>query len=382
VSLPNELGGRFARPRARVRWVAIPVLAFACSGAADRAPRGGATSSSGGSHAPGSGSGARRSAGGSEPSGNGEAGAGGAGQATGGALADAGEAGRTEAPPNDHGGAAGAVSGAGGDRGEADPGPLPDPLCARETRWDEELRLSISTPDDDRLQGVTPDALTLLFEAGGHFYVADRVGPASEFTGAVEVAEGLGFSSLTLSADGLRVVGATARGLSEISRPARDGAFGSEPDETSFMAFNAAVNGTPTNEVALEPVLGMADSLLVYSFVSPSNEDARPTLFASEWIGEWPFGQALGGQALLWAAGQERRVASGLSSDGLTLFYRDEVAQEFRSAWRRRLAEPFTAFESLGNLASATPDGDCKRLFYSAESAPDGDLDLFVADAL
>jgi len=240
--------------------------------------------------------------------------------------------------------------------------------------------LSLSTADDDLLEAITPDELTLVFAAGGRFYVADRDSAIGDFAAPAEVAAGLGFSSVTLSSDGLRLIGARASGFAELGRSARGEPFAHEPDDSDFVPFNSAVSGTPTDEVALEPLLALDDSLLLYSFVSPSNEGSRPTLFASEWLGQWSFGQPLAGAERLWAAGQSRRVATGLSSDGLTLFYRDEVENEFRSAWRRRLTDDFDAFQALGDLARAAPNGACDKLYASAQG--DGGLDLFVSTAL
>ncbi len=258
---------------------------------------------------------------------------------------------------------------------EAEPPPVP--ICSRTTRFGPGQPLALSTSDDDLLEGITPDELTLVFSTGNHFYVAERGSVTEDFGAAVEVAAGLDFLSLTVSSDGLRLIGARVSGFAELARPARSEAFAGEPNDADFVPFNAAVNGTPTDEIAVEPLLALSDTLLIYSFVSPSNEGSRPTLYASEWLGQWSFGQPLLGADRLWASGQARRVATGVSSDGLTLFYRDEVAGELRSAWRRRLSAEFDAYQSLGALERAAPNGACDELYYSAEN--DGSLDLFVA---
>ncbi|HTQ05470.1 MAG TPA: hypothetical protein VMI54_16520 [Polyangiaceae bacterium] len=311
------------------------------------------------------------------------------------AAGAAGEGG-AGAPTDDNGRAAAGRSGAGGNEsrggaagegaGSAEAGApggeeRPVPVCSPRLRFGVGTELALSTPDDDLLQGVTPDELTLVFATGSHFYVADRDSADGDFGAPVEVAAGLDFAAVTVSADGLEIVGARTDGFFAVSRPARGEPFSDSPDDADFLPFNAALEGNPTNDVVMEPLLGAGDSLLVYSFVSPSNEGSRPTLFASEWLGQWSFGEALLGEERLWAQGQERRIATGLSSDGLTLFYRDEIAGEFRGAFRPTLGDAFDAFVSLGDLASAAPDGPCARLYYSAASNAGG-LDLFVADAL
>ena len=361
---------------------AAAVIASACGTKASRAPFGSqAVPSAAGNGVSAAGGGAgrfSRGAGrGGEPS---ETNAGGeSGQRGGGTAGDAAEAGATgtsEGGAGTRGGVAGSGEGGAPDA----PEPAPVPICSRATRWNTGRTLALSTPDDDLLEGVTPDGLTLVFAAGGRFYLADRDSTRADFVAAVEVAADLGWDSVSVSSDGLRLIGAGPTGFAEIARAARGEPFTNQPDSSSFEPFNAALSGTPTNEIAVEPLLGVEDTLLVYSFVSPSNEAARPTLFASDWLGQWSFGQPLPGVERLWAQGQTRRIATGLSSDGLTLFYRDDVEGEFRSAWRRRLTDAFDAFQSLGDLARAAPDGACQELYYS-ESAGGG-LDLFVAAAL
>jgi hypothetical protein len=385
----NELG-RPARTVARwaITGAGLALLGNGCGTKSDRAPFGsppiagaagrGASGSSGTSGSGGSGG---RS---SQPEGGLDAGGQGEGGRDDGAGADSG--GKQNAAGASEGGATNTAGRAGvGEAGTGEAGapgdvePVPVPTCTPGVRFGSGRPLALSTADDDLLEGITPDELTLVFSAGGHFYVAERDSVTDDFGAPVEVAAGLGFGSLTVSSDGLRLIGAGASGFAELARPARTETFGDEPNDADFVPFNAAVQGTPTDESALEPLLAMDDTLLVYSFVSPSNEGARPTLYASEWLGQWSFGQPLLGAERLWASGQARRVATGVSSDGLTLFYRDEVAGEFRRAWRRRLSEEFDAFESLGDWERAAPNAACDELYYSAQN--EGSVDLFVAGA-
>jgi hypothetical protein len=196
------------------------------------------------------------------------------------------------------------------------------------------------------------------------------------FDEPLEIAIDLAFSSVSLSPDGLRLIGARAEGFAEVVRSKRGEPFPAVADEQPFAPLNAAVLGLPTNETALEPVLGPGDYLL-YSFVSPTNEGPRPTIFETEWLGQWGFGQALLGAELLWAAGQARRAPTGVSSDHLTLFYRDEVTAETRAAWRKRPDGEFDAYQTLAGLERVVPDGSCDTLYFSAPGA--SGIELFVA---
>src|SRR6185503_4110370 len=99
--------------------------------------------------------------------------------------------------------------------------------------------------------------------------------------------------------------------------------------------------------------------------------------FETEWLGQWGFGQALLGSELLWAAGQARRAPTGVSSDRLTLFYRDDVTAETRAAWRERPDGEFDAYQTLDGLERVVPDGPCDRVYFSAPGA--SGIELFVA---
>lgn len=367
------------------RLIGFGCTVFACS---EEAPRTPSVTGDGKSGAAGTSSTAARG-GRSEP-GGGRGGVGSAGTPDGTTAGEGGETMRGDAGASDRGGSSGAPgssgrNGSAGDDGNAGEGgtpdddtPAPEPVCPRGLTWGNAERLSISMAGDDILQSVTPDGLTLVWANAGRLFVSDRPSTAEPFAAPAEIAEELGFESVALSADGLRLIGSGAFGFSETTRASRDVAFAAVSDEQPFIPFNAAVMGTPTDEVALEPLLSADASYLVYSYVSPNNAGERPTLYETEWLGQWSFGTALAGEKLLWSNASQRRIATGMSSDRLTLFYWDEREDELRAAWRPRVSGAFTAFEPQGPMRRAAPNGSCSVLYYSEEGTDD--LDLFQAE--
>ena len=351
------------------RWLALACTVVACSEAAPGTPSVSAlpprdgTGGAAGTELTSGGGGEDEAIGGENEMGPG-------GRA-GGAKGEGGEATRGDA------GAAGAAGSAGGAGEPDDDANAPEPVCMRGLTWASAERLSVSMAGDDVLQSLTPDGLTLMWKNDGRLYVADRSSTAESFGQPSEVPAELGFDSASLSPDGLRLIGSRDLGFTETVREARGEAFSALSDDQAFVPFNRAVMGTPTDELALEPLLSADASHLVYSFVSPSNADARPTLYETEWLGQWSFGTALAGQKLLWSTGSERRLATGLSSDRLTLFYWDELEGELRAAWRARTDRTFSSFERQGTMLRAAPNGSCTELYYSDEGT--AGLDLFQA---
>lgn len=368
----------------RLIWFGCTV--FACSEATPPTPRvigdgksGAAGSSStaarGGRNEPGGGRGGMGSAGMPDATGAGEG-----GETTRGDAGASGRGGSSGAPGSSGNNGTAGDDGSAGETGnpDEDDTPPPEPACPRGLTWGNAERLSISMAGDDILQSVTPDGLTLVWMNAGRLFVADRASTAEPFAEPAEVAEELGFESASVSADGLQLIGAGALGFSETTRASRDAAFSAVSDYQAFVPLNSAVMGTPTDEVAIEPLLSADASFLVYSYVSASNAGERPTLYETPWLGQWSFGTALPGEKLLWSDASQRRIATGLSSDRLTLFYWDEREEELRAAWRARVSGAFNAFEPQGTMRRAAPNGSCSVLYYSDDGTDD--LDLFLAE--
>jgi len=297
-----------------------------------------------------------------------------AGNVQAGAAPESGAGGEGGVPTTPTGGAmaTGGIQEVGGERG-LEPFETP-PLCPGPDAWSEGTRLELSTNDDDRLFAMTPDELTMVWQAGEGIFYADRASAEDEFAEAVEL-EDTGFVQVAVSPDGLRLVGtrATLQAFAELVRESRDQAFTGDPDETAFADLNYAVSSIPVSRQIGDPLL--VDELMIFSYYD-SASDATWTIRQGSGP-PWSFGVPIGGEMLLSVAGK-RRIATGLGSDLRTLFYWDEVEEVEQAAERADPGGTFDRYASLGDRRGATPNTACDRLYYSAPG-PEGDLDLFVA---
>jgi hypothetical protein len=64
------------------------------------------------------------------------------------------------------------------------------------------------------------------------------------------------------------------------------------------------------------------------------------------------------------------RVPTGISADGLTLYYSDFVRNVSRAAWREVANGPFVWFTDLGTRGRPQPNQSCSRLYFSAATGP------------
>ena len=63
----------------------------------------------------------------------------------------------------------------------------------------------------------------------------------------------------------------------------------------------------------------------------------------------------------------KRRRPTGISSDGRTLFYFDEVTSLERAAWRDGPTSAFGLFKDIGAFAEAVPNLRCDTLYYQGQ---------------
>ncbi len=337
---------------------------------------------------PSGGSGTGGESGSSPVGGSGATHAGGAGDGASGGTGSAigGEAGGGNLGGAAAGTGAGGESGmdgevAAGGTGEIFPPVGPTPVCATGVLWGTGTRLALSGAGDQVLQAVTSDELSIAWKSADTFYVADRAQTGDPFGSPLPVASSDQYNAVTLSADGLRLVAVTKdlRVLEQARQPGMpfDEA---QPGEGAFTKFNSAILGDPSPGKVLEDAVLSADGAsFFYSYFLMDVSGAAPT---ESRLSDGSFnlaGLSLGAP-LQGDADGNRRIPTGLASDTLTLFYRDDVEGDFRAAWRVNRDVPFEASEVVSPAAgtvAAAPNADCSMLYFSAPGTEG--IDLFVS---
>jgi hypothetical protein len=301
--------------------------------------------------------------------------------AGGGASSDAGGAGSGEGGgPAGEGGAAGggAVGGVAASSGSGGSAPsfdcedngaeLPvdyDPLCDPNARWGEGESVPLPVSGTDMLASVTADELSIAWSAeagfGIAYFVADRASASDDF-GTPQHLDDEAFApaqKLALSPDGLRVLASVDGLLLVATRAARGDAFGPlEPGECAEIDALAEAGG----QILGDPVIAPDDLTLYYSILSGASE---ATLHVSTRTGgePWPPGVPLT-ECELDRHELGVRQPTGVSADGLTLFFFDSARGLSRAAFRSALDAPFAAFVDLPGYAPQ-PNAACDRLYYS-----------------
>ena len=102
---------------------------------------------------------------------------------------------------------------------------------------------------------------------------------------------------------------------------------------------------------------------MAYSALADES-DEFPVHLSTRAGGEpWPVGDTLENCELK-AYGALRRTVTGVSSDGLTLFFYDPASAESRAGWRATRDAPFDWFVGLGARLQMQPNEDCTRLYF------------------
>lgn len=347
--------------------------AGAASGGAGRAGRAGSAGSAAGGESGVSGeSGRGGSSAGAAPEG-------GTAGATGGGAGETGE-GQAGEGGRGGGGGTGATSGAGGapsfdceDAGAELPQGY-DPLCDPAAQWGPSEPVPIMASGSDMLSSLTPDELSIGFSAedgfGVAFFVADREGALDPFGTPQKLADPALASAqrIALSPDGLRVIAAADGLFVSAVRSTREEAFGAFAEgECAELDAQARAVG----QVLGDPVIAADDLVLYYSVVSGAG---ATTLFVSTRTGSepWPPGTPLD-QCELNQHPLGVRLPTGVSADGLTLFFFDTARGVARAGFRAATDAPFARFVDLPGYGSQ-PNAACDRLYYSLA----GDLPLGV----
>ncbi len=256
------------------------------------------------------------------------------------------------------------------------------PMCAQSAMYGAPEKLALSQTGDDLLEAITPDELTIAWKHGSDFFVADRAHATDGFGAPLQVTGGSAYTSVTLRVDGRQLLAVTKDlSIVQLTRQAGEAFNATSADPGDFTTFNATLSSIPVSGQVLNDAIASADE--VSFFVSHYTKDATgsyASVLESRRTGAtWPFPSADLGK-VLYASGVNRRVPTGISSDRLTLFYRDDVQGDFRAAWRINPDVHFKHSEviPLGNGAqSAVPNGACSKIYFSAQGP--ADLDLFVS---
>jgi hypothetical protein len=113
------------------------------------------------------------------------------------------------------------------------------------------------------------------------------------------------------------------------------------------------------------PTVSAGDDQLFFN----SALDSDSTIVRSTRTGQntWNAPRAVNGGSLEGAAGQ-RRLPSGVSADGRTLFYFNEESAEQEARWRATsdASSPLYDMRSLGKRRGAVPNTACNRLYSEA----------------
>lgn len=300
----------------------------------------------------------------------GSPGAGGEPTTTGGSPGSTGGAGGTSD------GAQGGVAGSGAAGGETgcpsdsaeDGPPALDAICDPAAEWGTKTSVPL-TNVGTRIVAITPDELSIVYyaETSGPltFWAADRPSPDASFDAGQDLP---GLDIVALSPDGLRLITLLPgrRAFNELTRGSRDGLF-EDTGEGAFAALNADADadGLVFSSCVIAP-----DDLTLY--YTASNGEAGPSVVrvAMRSAGEpWRAAAALEACELD-GRGPLRRIPTGVSADGLTLFFFDETTRVQRAAWRPSADGSFTWFRDLDGLPSAQPNLDCSRLYFNATAGP------------
>jgi len=237
-------------------------------------------------------------------------------------------------------------------------------LCSTEKGWATGTDVAIADSDAPTFVAITPSELTLLWSQVASstlaYFVADRDAVDGDFGEGQE----LPFSNpLALSPDGLRLtVLADDGSLAEAVRVARGDTFdAAQPGAYAELASDASKNHLALADIAI----AADDHTLYYTAWSLDAATVYPLHVSSRSGSEpWPVGVALEACELK-AYGPFGPRPTGVSADGLTLFYFDGARGTARAAFRATQAADFSWFAELPEISRPQPNAACDRLYFS-----------------
>jgi hypothetical protein len=296
------------------------------------------------------------------------------------AAAEGGEQAQAQAEAGQAGSGGAPGEGDGGSGGEAEPGaiqpmfpcasdqattpPAFDAECSPDLALGDASRTPVDAGNLAHLVAVTADELSIVWSSYGSsaitYFVADRADVGDDFDPPRQLS--IAGSVVGLSADGLRLVTLDPEHklYAESTRGARGDDFGPAA-AGPFAAINAE---TDADGLSFEAgVLSADDRTFFYVALGSGGYPVRAATRANAddafTIGE-PLSQCelAGHDSLL-------RIPTGISSDGLTLFFFDPDRGTARAAWRSALDAPFTWFRDLPGKRVVVPGGGCHGVYYS-----------------
>lgn len=238
---------------------------------------------------------------------------------------------------------------------------------------------SIPTTGFEQFGGVSRDELTVAWTTtSGAIQVADRTSKGSPFNSPVTVTgapTALANDRVALSWTGLLllVVSMDRSSLVELTRQSV-GSTWAEVNPVDLAEINALSGGGFS-----QPVLG-DDGKTLYFLWTQSGQP--PALYTSNWdtqVAAWGPPIELQNTELTSTDATHRRRPTGGSSDGLTLFFYDEIAGKERGAWRSSSTSSFTEFVDIGTVPEAAPNQVCDTLYYQGVNPEAGGEGLGLA---
>lgn len=263
------------------------------------------------------------------------------------------------------------------------------PICTASMKWQTGTSLPISTPQSDQLGAITPDELTIAWmTTAGSVLYADRSKASDPFGTPQTLTAGVALGRVGLSPDGLTliVVVTNRSALAQTTRSARGGSFSTTLDEAPYADLDPLpteidAGSSPPHGSFADPMLSPDGQFLYYSQYGTSTLTMCESYRSQGDTSPWGQGRNLLESELSAPdTSGTRMIPSGMSSDNLTLFYWDEVANVERAAFRddAMTNNTYKQFVTLGAYQFAVPTSNCGRIYFSG--AGSGGLDLFFAD--
>ncbi|HEY3253259.1 MAG TPA: hypothetical protein VGJ91_04900 [Polyangiaceae bacterium] len=273
-------------------------------------------------------------------------------------------------------GAAGSAAGSGGAPielgGSGGKPPTTPAACDPHAAWSAAASVSgVSSGASETLLALTPDELDLAFLRDGALYVAHRSSAGAAFSSGSALVIPTGWSAAhgaSLSADGKRLllVSADQKSLGEWTRSSRESAFSAAVDSGAFAAINQ--DSDFSGRVYASPTVSAGDDQL---FFNSSFLDADSTIVVSSraGTGNWSAPRTLSPGSFDGSEGK-RRLPTGVSVDGRTLFYFNEESGQEEAQWRATssVSSPLSDMLSLGMRRGAAPNSACNRLYSESNS--------------